>query len=98
MSIQTTAADFAEGIVQSVHDQFHHWFETIEPECQAEARDAYAKAVSTFEGTASDAALWAIHQMSDAYFSMAVTLYAAGVRHGAAAEQFRAALTTSVKA
>jgi len=84
------APDFADRVIQDLHETDPQWWESIAPEHQREARAAYDAAVVALG--ASEYVRF-VHEMDDAFGALVIMAYAAGIRHGVAAEQFRAALT-----
>jgi hypothetical protein len=84
-----TAADFAAHVISSAQDLDWDWFAAIAPETQAEVNERYQEAKAHYH---EPDGLEPITKLMESMRALAFHAYGAGVRHGAAAEQFRVSL------
>lgn len=84
-----SAAAFADHVIEFLHDVAPDWWLSIAPAEQKAAHEAYQAALTAL-GDTEHAPL--INRLDDCYREFVLLAYAAGLRHGAIAEQFRAAL------
>jgi hypothetical protein len=85
-----SAPDFADRVIQFLHDVAPEWWTAVAPEHQQATHTAF-QAVMNALGDSEHVAL--INELDDRYQGLVTMAYAAGLRHGAVAEQFRQALS-----